>query len=175
MRNTFYKTAALAILIQFMGYVSAQSVSAEATSTADILPAIQVTNDVDLHFGDIMSHYFYPDVVRINLSGTNRISVLGWSTLVPSNDGQPGSFTATGSPGRLFTITLPGNYDVYLSRDLGGGEDMRVENFVSDPSGFSSFDGTGNREFRVGAQLVVGDNQLSGWYSGTYNIVLEYY
>lgn len=175
MKSISIKTVALALLIQFSGYVSAQSVNAEGVSTADILPAIQVANNVDLHFGDIMSHYFYPDVVRINLSGTNRISVLGWAILVPSNDGQPGEFTATGSPGRLFTITLPGNYDVFLSRDLGGGEDMRVENFVSDPSGFSSFDGTGNRNFRIGAQLVVGDNQLSGWYSGTYNVVLEYY
>jgi len=175
MRKTFYKTAALVILIQFMGYVSAQSVSAEATSTADIVPAIQVTNNVDLHFGDIMPHYFHPDVVRINLSGENRISVLGWSILLPSDDGQPAEFTVTGGPGRLFTITLPGNYEVYLSRDLGGGTDMRLENFVSDPSGFSSFDGTGSCELRIGAQLVVGANQLEGWYSGTYDIILEYF
>ncbi|MCF8346218.1 MAG: DUF4402 domain-containing protein, partial [Bacteroidales bacterium] len=38
-----------------------------------------------------------------------------------------------------------------------------------------TFDGTGSREFRIGAQLVVGANQLEGWYSGTYDVTLEYF
>lgn len=171
--KSIFIATTISVLLSNLGF--GQSASGTGTGTAEILDAIQVTSDQTLHFGDIMSHYFYPDVVRINLSGTNRISILGWAILLPSNDGQPGVFTATGTPNRNFTITLPGDYEVYLSRDLGGGVDMRLENFVSDPNVLGTFDGTGSREFRIGAQLVVGANQLEGWYSGTYDVTLEYF
>jgi len=174
-RNARTILVSLIIITTCINNGAAQSASGSGTGTSEILEAIEITSDQNLHFGDIMSHYFYPDVVRINLTGTNRISVLGWAILLPSDDGHPGIVTATGTPGRNFTITLPGDYEVYLSRDLGGGSDMRLENFVSEPNVLGTFDGTGTREITIGAQLVVGANQLEGWYSGTYDITIEYF
>lgn len=70
-----------------------------------------------------------------------------------------------------YTISLPQNGTVFLTN---GGNQMALNNFVSNPSGLVAFPAvTGTQILRVGATLSVGNNQASGNYAGSFNVVIN--
>lgn len=154
--------------------VNAQSNStATASSTARIIEHITLTyEDQPLAFGSIIKD---PDGGTVTVAAaTGAVSYIGLPTQL-STTTSAALFKVVGEAGYNFSITLPGNEDIELegpsSSDL-----MSVVDFNStlDDEGNNLIPSGGEITFQVGATLLVGENQTSGVYSGTFPVTVTY-
>lgn len=150
------------------------------TGTADATVPVRLTlwntlnmNQVtQLNFGSI-ERLTGNAVVRINAQTGARTIVSGASGINLINSPTPtaGQFSITGEPNANISISLPSS--ATLSGNNGG--TMTVNNFTRSPSGSeTSLDSSGNRTLLVGANLNIGTNQITGTYTGTYVVTVNY-
>ena len=142
-------------------------VSATANATAFIAAPITITKVTDLQFGGYIS----------GIGGTVTISTVGARTSsgpIPlSNTLYPvgvASFTLTGAPNYVYTITLPG--PTVLAG--AGGSNMNVTTFVSNPSATGTLSAGGTSTLTVGGTLTLSGNQTPGTYTGTFAVTVSY-
>lgn len=114
-----------------------------------------------------------------NTGGTVTVSPAGMRTstgglLLMSSTPAAASFTwsdtSPANANKICLIGLPADGTVTLT---SGTASMPVNTFTSTPSGSSPMTG-GSLQFTVGATLVVGANQPSGNYSGTFSVTITY-
>lgn len=105
-------------------------------------------------------------------SGGGRSKTGG--VLLVTQGGSPAAaqFTVTGTPNAVFTISLPVDGTVLLSD--GGGNTMALNSFVSSPNGVGTLSGGGSQLINVGASLTVSNQQVSGAYSGSFSVTVNY-
>ena len=127
--------------------------------------AVQITNDVPLAFGSLISGAT-PGTITITSSGTT------------STTGGVIAFGA-GAAAASFTISIEKgnpNYSIVLPSSanlIGTGAPMLVDGFESTPgNGGHVRPPTGFQDMTLGATLHVGANQAAGTYSGTFNITV---
>lgn len=129
---------------------------------------IAIQNTQGLSFGSFVAGS--GGSVTVSPSGVR--SAIGAVLLIPSSDGLPAAFTVTGDASTAYTIQLPDNDFVNLT---GPGGDMVINDFTSDPSGVNGqLSAGGSQTLSVGGTLNVGSGQVSGEYSGTFSVIVNY-
>ena len=146
---------------------SAQSATATASASAEVLAPITLTKTVDMSFGDLYADNVAVGTVTLATDGTRTAG--GAATLGPTA-GAAATFTLTGTASATYSITLPAG-DITLT---SGANTMIVNTFAHDAGGAPALDGTGNGTFNVGAVLNVGINQASGVYNGSFDVIANY-
>lgn len=159
--------AALGFLIVASTQTAYGQVSASANATAFIASPITITKVTDLQFGGFVS----------GIGGTVTISTTGARTPVgpvPLNNVTypigAASFSLTGAPNFVFTITLPTTIAITGT----GGSTMNVTTIVSNPSGTGTLSAGGTSTLIVGGTLTLSGNQAPGAYSGTFSVTVNY-
>ena len=148
--------------------VKAQATSAtdDATATARIITPITITNTQGLVFGNIASS---------NAIGSVTISPAGARShsggVTPSVIGTFNNaiYTATGEANATYTISLPASVTI-----SSGSNNMVVNGFTSTPGATGLFSAGGTQTINVGATVNVGASQVTGNYSGTYDVTIAY-
>jgi hypothetical protein len=90
------------------------------------------------------------------------------------NTGNPAAaaFAVTGEAGMTYAITLPADGAVSITD--GASHTMVVNGFVSNPGTTGTLSGAGTDTLKVGATLVVGNNQVPGTYTGSFGVTVAY-
>lgn len=152
-----------------------RNATATANVSAKIVSGISLEKTRDLNFGP---------VVRTSAGGTATINAttgaMSYSGVSQGQNGgqQTASFTVTGEPSYLYTISLP--HSATLSEQNGNGHgqanghaQMTVTDFTySDGAG--TLNESGTQSFTVGGTLQVGPNQDTGNYTGSFDVTVEY-
>jgi hypothetical protein len=168
----------------FLG--AAQSAMAQSTASANanggaqIVTAITISKNQDLLFGQIVSDPT-GGTVTVTPAGVRTASentLLGQSGSVHATV-QAASFAITGMPGYLYTVTLPTidiTNPVTITSGAGGtGLTMTLDTFTSATlSGTTTLSSGGTDTLTVGANLNVGANQLTGYYTGSFSVTVAY-
>ncbi len=152
-------------------------VAAEVTGTghvsARIVDPLSVTETAELNFGAILQG---ANTITVSPAGTR--TAVDSSKLVGKGYGstKAGKWKITGPVGARPSVKIQ---ESSVTLENSSGASMIVNNFVTDAE--DSFDeiegsgsGTGEVEFKVGANLTVADNQEPGNYSGTYTVTVSY-
>lgn len=154
------QTLSIAVLISLLLLLAKAAFSQVASMT--------INNTRGLSFGSFVAG----SGGTVTVSAGSERSATGAVILLPSTSGQSAQFTVQGDPNATYTIELPADSTVVLT---GPGADMALTNFTSQPSGAGGqLDLTGSQVLSVGATLQVGGNQVSGSYSGSYNVTVNY-
>lgn len=179
MSSTFKKFAfraavASGLAMIGMGAYAAQSSTASASASATIVNPIAITKTSDLVFGKLAVGAVGGNVA---ISTADIVSISGAGTTVSQpvgNTGNPAAavFGVTGEAGFTYAITLPADGAVTITD--GASHTMAVNGFVSNPGTTGTLSGAGTDSLKVGATLVVGNNQVPGTYTGTFNVTVSY-
>jgi hypothetical protein len=166
------------IILVLMLFACSYKILCQVSSTisnigveAKVIAPITGINSNSLDFGTLtrssssgsVTIYFSESDVSISTSG--GVSVLTSSTYSAA------FFEITGENNAQYTITLPADNDVKLTR-AGGSEQMTVTGFNHNSDLMLS--DTGADSFSVGATLNVGADQVAGEYSGSFNVTVLY-
>jgi hypothetical protein len=127
---------------------------------------ISISRLADLQFGQIVSTGS-PGTVTVSPTGGRTAS--GGATLAGSSWVSAASFTVSGDPNLVYGIVLPGS--VTLS---SGSHSMSVGAFTSDPPGLGLLGPGGTQPLTVGATLILGAQQPTVSYAGTFHVVVAY-
>lgn len=139
--------------------------SATADAGANIIAPISITSLVDLHFGDI---------VPADAAGSVELTPAGVRTPTGVTLGSGAgvtvaTFAITGDPDATFAVTLPASSSL-----TGPGDSMAITDYASFPDENFAFDSGGSASLAVGATLQVGASQVSGAYTGTFDVTVAY-
>ncbi len=130
----------------------------------DVREPLTITENTALDFGILLIDPA-GDTIRIrpnnNITSTNNTTSLGGQT--------SGRFRVEGSANASVSYSFSaGNV---LS---GPGDDIPIVAFQLNRSNPFTLSGNGRRNFRVGATIQTAPNQLSGIYTGTYTLTINY-
>jgi hypothetical protein len=148
--------------------------TATANASATIVSPIAITKTSDLVFGKLAVGAVGGNVA---ISTADVVSISGAGTTVsqpPGSTGNPAAavFGVTGEAAFTYAITLPADGAVTISD--GASHTMAVNAFVSNPGTTGTLSGGGSDTLKVGATLVVGNNQVPGTYTGTFSVTVAY-
>lgn len=148
--------------------VKAQATSAtdDAIATARIITPITLTNTQGLAFGNIAAS---GAIGTVTISPAGARSHSGGVTPSVIGTFNNAIYSATGEANATYTITLPASVSI-----TDGTNNMLVNGFTSDPAATGLFSGTGTQTINVGATVNVGASQVTGNYSGTYDVTIAY-
>lgn len=127
----------------------------------------QVTNlreTVEMNFGNIIADP-NGDTIRIRPNG--RVTSSGQSFFSGTSVG--GKFKARGDANAAVNISFSSKNTL-----TGPGAAMSLKRFQHNKRTTPSFNSNGRITIKVGARLVVNPGQISGAYSGTYTIFVDY-
>jgi hypothetical protein len=170
MKKVLFVFAAVVMMAGFSSKVVAQDTNTDAASAdafATIVAPIDITKTGDLQFGTIIAGV---GTVTVDVASDRSFSV---PAMNPGDQGETptaAAFTVTGEGTYGFDITLPGDEDVVLTKDL---ESMTVTDFTSS-EGASSALVVGTKDFTVGATLNVTALLSSGEYTGSFSVTVAY-
>jgi hypothetical protein len=148
--------------------VKAQGSSATVASsaTARIITPIAITNTQGLVFGNIASSAaigtvtITPAGVRTSTGGVTPSAIGTFNNAI---------YNATGEGNATYSISLPASTSI-----TSGANSMTVNGFTSSPTPTGTLSAGGTQTITVGATLNVGANQVTGNYTGTYNVTIAY-
>ncbi len=145
------------VMFSFAAGAFAQ-VTATADATATIMTPITITKDVDLNFGNLAVNTTAGTLI---LATDNSRSVTGGVTLMPGGTITAASFTVTGVPAAVYSISLPASIVI-----TDGTNNMTVNAIISSPTPTGTLTG-GTSTLLVGATLNVLASQPAGIYTNT--------
>jgi Mat/Ecp fimbriae major subunit len=149
---------------------STGAASLNGTVSTRVMQQITLTKTNDLRFGAIIQQTAI-NRITINQTTGARTASRGAATLLPSLPFGRAQFQITGQPSTQIRVTLPANFAVTR---IGGGT-MTVNTMRSNTTGgLATLNASGQFGLNIGARLNVNANQLSGLYSGNFNITVNY-
>ncbi len=160
--------AFLVVLAPTLATAQTSSDTETASASATVVSAITITKDVDLDFGDVVASTT-AGAVEMSTAGTRTAS--GGATLGNVGSSAAASFTVNGDASSSYAITLP---STAITLSDGATNEMTVDTFTSDPGATSTLSGAGSDTVAVGATLNVGASQVSGAYTGTFDVTVAY-
>lgn len=156
------------IFIGFSSGLYAQSSStATVNSTAIIVEPIEITKNVDLHFGNVISSY-NPGTLILSPEG-NRTAY--GVQLSPANPGQVSAAEAIVKHGNYnYSILLPDNFTLYNENNPN--QVLIIDRFTVMPA----VTGESIDILKIGATLNLEANQSSGIYTNSsgFNVTVTY-
>ena len=156
--KTMTKFFAISIMLLGLTAGAFAQVTATANATATIMTPITITKTVDLNFGNLAVNATAGTLV---LATNNGRTVTGGVTLMPGGTIAAASFTVTGVPGAIYSISLPASIII-----TDGTNNMTVDGFISSPTPTGTLTG-GTSTLLVGATLNVLASQPAGIYTNT--------
>ncbi len=143
------------------------SASASVSSTAVVVEPIEITKNIDLHFGNVISGY---NPGRLILSPEGNRTAFGVQ-LSPGNPGEVSPAEATVKHGNYnYSITLPENFTLFNENNPN--QFLVIDDFKVVP------EVTGNQIdiLKIGATLNLEANQQSGFYTNSsgFNVTVSY-
>ena len=155
----------LFIMVGFAAGAYAQA-TATANASATVVTPITITKTVDLSFGNV--------AVKSNAGGTVILDLNDGTTktgdvTLPATTGTiaSASFDLSGESGYAYAITLPESATITET----GSETMTLSDFNSSSTGTLT---GGTETVKVGATLTVAGGQVSGAYTGTFDVTVNY-
>lgn len=173
MKKSLIIIAAIVMIAGFTNKVMAQATDTKSNNAnAQILGAIALTKVNPLEFGGIVPSTGGTVVIATDgtRSKTGAITLLT-STVTPT----AASYTVTGTGLASYAITIPiASFNVTNTTGAGA-ETMAVTAMnCSYASLLSAFAPAGTDAFTVGGTLTVGNAQVPGIYTGTFNVTVAY-
>lgn len=168
------KTATLTIMLLIGLSVG---LSAQVSSTlfnigidAKVIAPISIENtgSTTLDFGTITRS---TSVGYITVTPNGDRTTTGGASVLSSSDFSAAPFSVSGDADAAFSITLPADGTVELTR-TGGTEKMAVNGFVHNST--LTLSSSGTETFSVGATLTVGASQVPGEYKGSFSVTVAY-
>ena len=152
------------VTVAAMASTAAHADTENATAQAQVIPAVELTENDPLTFGVILSSA-NAGSVTISTTSNTPICTSGISCVAEST--QRGRFTVSNAEaGYTVGITVPSTVTL-----TSGSSQMTAEL----ESSMASFMSAGaDQVFYVGGMLTVGSNQPAGYYNGTYEVSAEY-
>ena len=176
-------TAAWASLVVLGGAgvgIDAYAADSRATSvaTANVVRPIAIAQAVDgaLNFGSFSvpaggTVKIFPTAT----SGGGRVVVNAGPVLIGAAPGSAGKLDVTGEASLTYAITLPADGDVIIiGPGTTGIRTMAVNSFTSSPTPTGQLSALGAQTLLVGATLTTAADQVTGAYSGSYTVRVEY-
>ena len=160
-----YPILILLILNSFTGF-SQNSASATIISTAKVVEPIEITKNIDLHFGNVIGGN--PGRLILTPDGS-RISY--GIELSAANPGEVSPAEATVTHGSYnYSITLPENFRLYNQENPN--QFLLIDNFTVEPH----FTGEFTDILKIGATLNIEANQPGGMYTNSsgFNVTVTY-
>ncbi|MFM9934573.1 MAG: DUF4402 domain-containing protein [Novosphingobium sp.] len=164
-------TMALAMaLLPGTAFAAPGSSTTNGAAQAAVIQPLRISAVSPLAFGQITRPTAAGTVV---LDPAGAISTTGGvltsTAIAQSGVRGPGTFTVTGDPGRLFTLSLP-----TIAALRSGSRLMLVGTFRSNWATGDALGVSGSYTVSVGATLRVGANQTIGTYTGSYAVTVAY-
>jgi hypothetical protein len=149
----------------------AQPVAAptKAQATAALIYPLTVVKKTDMDFGYLAASA--SGGTAILEPNANTLSTTGG---VISVGGAPtaAEFIGAAQSSSVVNIKVP-NKPITLTR-VGGSETMTVDNWTLQGQSKRTLAKMSNFEFRVGGTLTVAPNQVEGFYTGTFDVTVQY-
>ena len=158
------KSISVASAIIFFG-LPALAVTVTGNADAIIKRALTATQNTHINFATIQAPTT-GGTVTISPAGVVSTAATGFSF---SGTPTAGNFTITGDASTPLTVS-------FTNGTLSGpGTAMAIQNFTTTPAtGSITTNSSGSVSINVGADLIVGTNQTSGTYAGTYQMTVSY-
>lgn len=135
------------------------------TSSVRILLPITTIQAQEMGFGTIILNDDQGGIITLGTDGT-----LSLSNTLNNHVGtaRTARFTTSGTPNTNLTISFQNGVLT------GDGTPIVISNLIHNAGNNPAFDQAGLLTFDVGGQLMVNENQASGIYTGSYNLVINY-
>ena len=143
--------------------------TASANAGARIVAAIGITRTADLNFGSVIASATASGTV-VQTAVASPVRTGTGVTLGSAAAVSPATFSVTGEGSTTYAITLPGS-PVTLAN---GVNEMTISAFTSSPSGTGTLSAGGAQTLYVGGTLHVAQSQVSGVYTGTFDVTVTY-
>lgn len=181
MTKTFRTVAAGVALFAAVGMGSAAhaQVSQSADASAEILAALQLTNDAPLDFGSLILNASSTGG-SVDVNGSGFRTCFGDVICGPAGSEQPAQFTVTGAANSTINVTvqdLVAN-PVSLVHTANVGSTSAEHNIeltsLDDGSlgGFTAF--SGSETFNVGGTIQLDGSEIAGTYEGSFDVTVAY-
>ena len=174
MKNSVFKFLTIAMIVAFSANVMAQDVTDTESNDANaqILSAIALTVGDPLEFGGIIPDGSTDGSVEITTAGVRNLTTV--TGVTASTTPTAASYTVTGTGLVPYTITIPTASFNITNTTGSGGETMAVTAMTCSDGLSHTFDASGNDAFTVGGTLTVPAAQEPGYYTGTFDVTVEY-
>lgn len=163
---TLNRVLFLLILLSFLVVFikTSQAKNFNAVVTTDIVDNISITERTAMDFG-LIAVDAAGDTIRLR---TNNNFVITNGSISLGGQ-QYGLFRVEGTPNSSVSVS-------FSTGDMlsGPGADMPIGNFETNRGTSFTINGSGRRDFRMGATLFPAAGQLGGVYSGTYTVTVNY-
>lgn len=162
-----------------MGSAAQAQVSASADATAEVLAALQLTNDQGLDFGAlVMNTTSTGGTVSVDTSGFR--SCFGDVICGPGGTEQAAGFTVTGAAGTDIDVQVQDlvTNPVSLTHTLNAGSPAANHNIELTAldngavGGFVNF--SGSESFPVGGTISLDGSEIPGVYVGSFDVTVSY-
>lgn len=172
MKKTILNLFAIGMIVAFSNSAMAQNTAnSDATASATIIAPIAINKTSDLIFGTVINNSG-----TITLDTNGAVSSLDNALIGNDITTAAAAFGVIGEIGYTYAIILP---ETATLSDTGV-ETMIVNNFTCHSATNNNallagtLNGTGTDIVTVGADLIVGASQVSGDYTGTFNVIVSY-
>jgi hypothetical protein len=166
MKKVIVIFAAIVMIAGFSSSVFAQN----TTAGAEVVKAISIVKNVDLHFGTMASPAAQ-GTVTVEPNITSSRSASGVTLLTQDPPATAAKYTVTGTGAYTYAVTLPSS-DITVTNPTN--QTMIVNTCLTNlPQNVGTLS-SGTSSFYVGATLTVGANQVGGAYSGQFNVTVVY-
>ena len=161
-----------------MGTAAHAQVTESADARAEILQALQLTNDADLDFGTlILNNTSTGGDVVVDATGVRACS--GDVICGPGATEAAALFTVTGAVGSTVGISLEdvATNGVTLrhtgfAASANNEHNIDLVNLVDSQGVYNNF--SGNEQFGVGGRIVLDGSEVAGQYVGQFDVTVEY-
>ncbi len=148
-----------------VGFQPASAQEASTQSLAEVEVPLTISKTADMRFGTIVPG---PSDSIARMINNGSVTMMGSATHAGGTFGQA-SFQVTGPPNRWISFNF-GAPSIVLTN--GSGQSMKVERFKA--FGYQRISAQGSRQLRASADLLVGANQQPGFYSGEFNVTIDF-
>lgn len=142
--------------------------SEKAQARVALIYPLTVVKKSDMDFGYLSAVGAGTAVLEPN---SNALSTTGGVTAL-GGDPTSAVFIGSSQSAAVVNIKVP-KQPIILTR-VGGTETMRVDNFTLEGQDKRTLAKMSNFEFRVGGTLRVNANQVEGFYTGTFDVTVQY-
>ncbi|HEX7706861.1 MAG TPA: DUF4402 domain-containing protein [Thermoanaerobaculia bacterium] len=141
---------------------------ATARATAEVMEPIGISRVSDLRFGSFAAR----TGGSVVLSPAGGRDAAGSIQLAAHDTGGAAAFEVIGDRDASYAITFPES--VAMLHESGATPRLTVLDFTSDPANGGVIDSSGRHLVRVGATVVVAQDQVPGRYAATFSVVVDY-
>ncbi len=174
MKKLFLFFAGLLLMAFSAKNVTAQNTATvnDAVANATIVTPITLTNNLSFELGKLVKPLTGTGTLTISASASPARDLAAGLTNIPNDTWRPAQFTVTADDNFTFSITKPATITLNGSGSATGGQLTVTTSISGNTTGVNT--SSGSYVFYLGGAMNVPNTQLSGPYSGTYSVTVQY-